>query len=231
MAAREEIFGNIRRSLGVRGDERTRRSTVEERLAHTPTGLIPERGQVSGEARIALFTEQAESVQASVTRVADRAQVPEVIASYLRDHNLPAELRMGADPRLAEMPWGETSLSLRHGVSDGSDLNAVSHAYGGVAETGTLVMVSGADNPSTLNLLPDNHIVVVDAAEIEGDYETMWERLRATYGKGVMPRTVNYITGPSRSGDIEQTILLGAHGPRRVHIVVVGEPSGAQAAD
>lgn len=225
MAARDEIFTTIRRSLGVRGDERTRLGVVEDRLAHAPKGLIPQRGQVSGEARIALFAEQAESVQASVARVADRAQVPEAIAGYLRDHNLPAQLRMGADPRLAGMPWDETSLSLKHGASDGSDANAVSHAYGGIAETGTLVMVSGADNPSTLNLLPDNHIVVVDAAEIEGDYETMWERLRATYGKGVMPRTVNYITGPSRSGDIEQTLLLGAHGPRRVHIVVVGEPA------
>lgn len=225
MAARDEIFTTIRRSLGVRGDERTRLGVVEDRLAHSPKGLIPQRGQVSGEARIALFAEQAEGVQASVARVADRAQVPEAIAAYLRDHNLPAQLRMGADPRLAGMPWGETSLSLKHGASDGSDANAVSHAYGGIAETGTLVMVSGADNPSTLNLLPDNHIVVVDAAEIEGDYETMWERLRATYGKGVMPRTVNYITGPSRSGDIEQTLLLGAHGPRRVHIVVVGEPA------
>jgi L-lactate dehydrogenase complex protein LldG len=223
MGARDEVFGNIRRSLGVRGDERTRRGVVEDRLARSPKGLIPQRGQVSGEERIAVFSEQAESVQASVTRVADRMQVPEAIAAYLRDHNLPAELRMGSDPRLASMPWGETSLSLKHGVSDGSDLNAVSHAYGGIAETGTLVMVSGADNPSTLNLLPDNHIVVVDAAEIAGDYEAMWERLRATYGKGVMPRTVNYITGPSRSGDIEQTLLLGAHGPRRVHIIVVGK--------
>lgn len=229
MAARDEIFGNIRRSLGVRGDERTRLGVVEDRLAQAPKGLIPQRGQVSGEARLAVFTEQAESVQASVARVADRRQVPEAIAAYLRDHNLPAELRMGSDPRLASMPWGETSLSLKHGVSDGSDLNAVSHAYGGIAETGTLVMVSGADNPSTLNLLPDNHIVVVDATKIEGDYEAMWERLRATYGKGVMPRTVNYITGPSRSGDIEQTLLLGAHGPRRVHIIVVGE-AGAEAA-
>ena len=223
MAAREEILGNIRRSLGVRGDERTRRGVVEDRLAGSPRGLIPQRGQVSGEARIALFAEQAESVQASVARVADRAQVPEAIATYLRDHNLPAELRIGSDPRLAEMPWAETSLSLKHGASDGSDLNAVSHAYGGIAETGTLVMVSGADNPSTLNLLPDNHVVVVDAREIAGDYETVWERLRTTYGKGVMPRTVNYITGPSRSGDIEQTLLLGAHGPRSVHIIVVGE--------
>ena len=42
------------------------------------------------------------------------------------------------------------------------------------------------------------------------------------YGKGQMPRTVNWITGPSRSADIEQTLLLGAHGPQRLHVIVVG---------
>jgi len=98
---------------------------------------------------------------------------------------------------------------------------AVAHAFGGVAETGTLVLVSGPGNPTTLNFLPDYAIAVVRESDITGAYETVWERLRAAYGKGVMPRTVNWVTGPSRSGDIEQTILLGAHGPRSVHIVVV----------
>jgi L-lactate dehydrogenase complex protein LldG len=66
-------------------------------------------------------------------------------------------------------------------------------------------------------------VVVVNAADIVGDYEAVWERLRQRFGRGAMPRTVNFITGPSRSGDIEQTLLLGAHGPRRLHIVVVGD--------
>ena len=59
------------------------------------------------------------------------------------------------------------------------------------------------------------------AKDIAGDYESAWDKVRGAYGKGRMPRTVNFITGPSRSGDIEQTLLLGAHGPRRLHIVVV----------
>ncbi len=95
------------------------------------------------------------------------------------------------------------------------------HAFGGVAETGTIAMVSGPDNPSTLNFLADNHVVVVSEKDIIGDYETLWSKIRFAYGKDVMPRTVNWITGPSRSADIEQTLLVGAHGPRRVHIVVV----------
>ena len=99
----------------------------------------------------------------------------------------------------------------------------MSHAFGAAAETGSLVMVSGSENPSTLNFLPDNHIIVVSAKDIASDYETMWTKVRFTFGKGGMPRTVNWITGPSRSGDIEQTMLLGAHGPRRLHVIVVKE--------
>ena len=95
-----------------------------------------------------------------------------------------------------------------------------------MAETGTLILVSGAENPTTLNFLPDNHIVVVNAKDIAGDYETVWQNLRRAYGKGQMPRTVNMVTGPSRSGDIEQTILLGAHGPRSLHIIVVNGAQG-----
>jgi L-lactate dehydrogenase complex protein LldG len=222
-SAREDILGTIRRSLGVHGNERTRRSIVEERIERSPKGLIPARGQVNGKERIDLFVAQATGAQATISQVADPSEVPAAIAEYLRSHNLPADLRMGSDERLKGMPWGQTSLEVREGVSDGSDLNGVSHAFGGVAETGTLVLVSGPDNPSTLNFLPDNHIVVLDAKDVQGDYEEVWSRIRFAYGKGEMPRTVNYVTGPSRSGDIEQTILLGAHGPRRLHIVVVGE--------
>ena len=219
--ARDDILGAIRRSLGVRGDERTRRAIVEERIDRSPKGLVPARGQVSGAERIDLFMKQAVGVQASVSQVKDASEVPAAVAEYLRSHNLPADLRMGSDPRLKGMPWAQTSLELREGVSDGRDLNAVSHAFGGVAETGTLVLTSGPENPSTLNFLPDNHIVVVEARDIGGDYEEVWSRIRSVYGKGEMPRTVNYVTGPSRSGDIEQTIFLGAHGPRRLHVVMV----------
>ena len=82
-------------------------------------------------------------------------------------------------------------------------------------------MTASADNPTTLNFLPDYALVVLHEKDIAGDYESMWAQLRQTYGKGTMPRVVNWITGPSRSGDIEQKMLLGAHGPRRLHIIVV----------
>ena len=59
---------------------------------------------------------------------------------------------------------------------------------------------------------------MVKRSEIEGTYEDGWDMVRA---KGALSRAVNFITGPSRTGDIEQTIYLGAHGPRRLHILLV----------
>jgi L-lactate dehydrogenase complex protein LldG len=220
-SARDDVLATIRRSLGVTGREALRRDIVTERLRRAPRGVVPARGQLAGSDLLALFRTQAEAAFATVAEVHSITDVPEAIADFLRGHNLPASVRIGSDPRLRGMPWGETSLELTKGPSHGDDLNSVSHAFAGIAETGTLIMTSGADNPSTLNFLPDNHIVVVSATDIVGGYETMWDKVRAAYEKGSMPRTVNMITGPSRSADIEQTLLLGAHGPRRLHIVIV----------
>jgi L-lactate dehydrogenase complex protein LldG len=222
MSAREAIFANIRRSLGVTGAEAPRRFEVETRLAEAPAGVVPQRGQGDVETRVATFKAEAERAQASVADVGSLSEVPAEVARFLRGNNCPATLRMGSDERLAAMPWGETSLELLRGPSDGHDLNAVSAAFAGIAETGTLALVSGAENPTTLNLLPDNHIVALRRDDIVADYESAFARLRTAYGKGGAPRTLNLITGPSRSADIEQTLLLGAHGPRRLHIIVVG---------
>ena len=219
-SARDDIFANIRRSLGVKGREAPRRHVVEDRRGRAPRGIIPERGQLSGDALISMFKAQAEAAFTTVAEVDSTADVPESVATFLRKHNLSASVRMCDDLRLRAMAWDATSLEVKRGRSDGHDLNGVSHAFGAVAESGTLVLVSGPENPSTVNFLPDNHIVIVAAKDVAGDYETVLTRVREVYS-GAMPRTVNFITGPSRSADIEQTLLLGAHGPRRLHVVLV----------
>ena len=222
MSDREVILGKIRRALAADGNDVGRRAIVIARLEGTPRGIIPERGQLPQDERVALFTTMAEKVSATVGRIAALEDVPRAVAEFLRKHNLPASLRIGADPLLADLAWDGTQIAVSHGPSDGGDPVGLSHAVAGIAESGTLVLTSGPDNPTTLNFLPETHIVVIRAADIAGDYETVWDEVRETYGKGHMPRTVNMVTGPSRSADIEQTLLLGAHGPRRLHIVVVG---------
>lgn len=221
MSARDDVYAGIRRSLGVSASDSARLEAVRARIADAKGGIRPARGEGDLEQRIAIFAAQARSVSASVDIVANHEEAAAAIAAFLRRHNLPARLRMGTDERLAGLPLAAQSLEVSTGVSDGSDLNALSHAEAGVSETGTLLLVSGAHNPSTLNFLPDNHIVILRADAIAPVYEDAFAHVRARYGKGDMPRTVNLITGPSRSADIEQKLLLGAHGPRRLHVVIV----------
>ncbi|MFD1333185.1 lactate utilization protein C, partial [Methylopila musalis] len=181
--------------------------------------------------RIALFVEMALASAATVDVVRDEATAPGAVARFLRDHNLAPALRRGGDARLARLPWGETALTVAEGRSFGDDPVGLSAAFGAVAETGTLLLTSGPDNPTSLNFLPDTHVVVLDAADVGATYEELWGRARARYGAGVLPRVVNWITGPSRSADIEQILLMGAHGPRRLHVVLIDPDHAADEAD
>ncbi|MGQ7793839.1 LutC/YkgG family protein [Faunimonas sp. B44] len=225
MSTRDIVLAKVRRALAGGGPAAARTAAVERRLSERRPNLVPARGQLPPAERVALFCLMAERVNATVARLAGPEDVPAALADHLRRHNLPASLRMGADPRLQAMPWHlAPQVELRAGPSDGHDAVGLSHAFAGVAETGTLMLTSGPDNPTTVTFLPDTHVVVVSAADIVGDFETAWARLREALGPGAMPRTVNLVTGPSRSADIEQTLILGAHGPRALHILVVGNP-------
>jgi L-lactate dehydrogenase complex protein LldG len=222
-SSRSTLFASIRQSLGVTGDEPARRAAVAQRLSAHPRGVIPARGQLPPPERVKLFAQMVEAANGTAALLPSAADVPAAVAALLRQHNLPLQVRRGDDPRLAALPWhSDGTLEVSTGPSDGHQLVSVSHAFAGVAETGTLIMASGPDNPTTLNFLPDTHIVVVDAKDIAGDYETVWARLRETFGVDALPRAINMITGPSRSADIAQILILGAHGPRRLHVLVVG---------
>jgi L-lactate dehydrogenase complex protein LldG len=225
MTPRDVILASVRRSLGVTGAEAPRRLEVATRLAGHPPGVVPKRGQLPPAERSSLFVSMVEAAAGTAEWTPDPAGIPAAVAAFLRALNLPLAIRHGDDPLLASVPWESAgTLEVRRGPSDGRDLAAVSHAFAGVAETGTLVLTSGADNPTTLNFLPDVHIVVVAASDVTADFETVMTRLRERFGAGAMPRAVNLITGPSRSADIEQTLILGAHGPRKLHVILVGEP-------
>jgi L-lactate dehydrogenase complex protein LldG len=222
-ASRATILNGIRRSLRRGALAGAGRQAVEARLARPPRGPEVARANLAQPDRVALFCQWAEANNASVARVAP-ADVPAEVASYLARNNLPAEAAIAPASQLDGFDWAsQKMLALRRGRGEGSDHVSITGAFAGIAETGTLVMASGPEHPVTLNLLPDTHIVVLRESDIVGGYEDVWARLRARYGKDRMPRTVNTITGPSRTGDIEQTIELGAHGPRRMHIVVVRE--------
>ncbi|TAJ86432.1 MAG: lactate utilization protein C [Reyranella sp.] len=219
--ARTQILDGIRRSLRRGELAGEARNAVDARLAEPPRGPSVARARLPQAEKVALFCQWAEALNATVARVG-AADVPGEVTAYLARNNLPATVAMAPSPLLEGYDWSsQKMLSIRRGRGEGSDQVSVTGAFAGIAETGTVVMASGPDHPVSLNLLPDTHVVVLREADIVGGYEDVWERLRARYGKSRMPRTVNTITGPSRTGDIEQAMELGAHGPRRMHILVV----------
>ena len=181
------------------------------------------RAQKPKDEQIALFIEQAEAVAATTQRLADLDEVPKAVSDYLRGANLPSELKIAPHTDLTGLDWAEDtpSLTVTPGIAEEADQVALTRAFGGVAETGTLALASGPESPTTLNFLPENNIVVLRESDLFAAYEEVFDKLRATFGEGEMPRTLNFITGPSRTADIEQTIQLGAHGPRRLHILIV----------
>jgi L-lactate dehydrogenase complex protein LldG len=216
--ARAEMMGRIRAAVaGGRGDGE--RASAEERLARHPANLIPARAkELDGETLVALFIAMAEAADATVVRVAGDGDVPREVARYLAARNLPARLVAAPDARLDRLPWQETALDVRRGMAEDSDAVGVTGSFAAVAETGTLMLVSGPEHPTRNNFLPETHVVVLHAKDLVGTYEEAWQGLRQ---RGAMPRTVNFVTGPSRTGDIAQKLELGAHGPRRLHIVLV----------
>lgn len=225
MSARENILAKVRAATAAHAaSDKDRAKLVANRMARPPQGVVPARAQLPPPERVELFCAKAVALAASVERLKKFDDVPKAVSAYLRERNLPAAVRMGADPRLAALPWGKSrALTVRHGASDGDDEAGVSFAAAGVAETGTVALWSGTDNPTTINFLSEHHIVVVDARDIDASLEDVLARVRKTFGKGKMPRSVNFISGPSRSGDVEQKLVLGAHGPRALHLIVVGD--------
>ncbi|MGI4940406.1 MAG: LutC/YkgG family protein [Janthinobacterium lividum] len=232
---KEAILGAIRRGLRrgeLPGDQQ---AMLRDRMAHPPRQLIPGRSQVPRPEQVALLIRNIEKDFGTLERVPDGDAVPEAVAGYLAQNNLPSMLAMAPHPELQAMPWSSRPLLLiREGRALPTDLVSVQQAFAAVAETGTLMLPSDPERPTTLNLLSDTAIVVLRTSRVVGPYEDAWDLLRrerqdAVTG-GFMPRNVMLVTGPSRSADIEQTLELGAHGPRRLHVVLIEDDPAARAA-
>jgi L-lactate dehydrogenase complex protein LldG len=222
--ARAAILGRLRRALKRDALTSNAAAEIEARLAAHAAGPIPARTKLDRDGLIALFTTKLQGVAGTIERLGAMDQVPRAVARYLAAHNLPAAIKLAPAPMLAQIDWSkEPLLQLSSGASDGNDLVSLTPAFAGVAETGTLMLTSGTESPTTLNFLPDDHIVVLPLSRLVGPFEEAWRRLRASTGGGTMPRTVNLVTGPSRSADIGLVPQLGAHGPRRLHVLLVDD--------
>lgn len=222
MSAREAVLGRVRHALLPR-DPREREqavATVTQRLETHPANLVPARGQLDRNGRVTLFAEMAAGVMADLRRLERMDEVPGAVAGYLRERNLPQKLVLAPEPFLDAAGWdSQPLLRVRRGTAVDEDQVGVTLAVAGVAETGTLMLASSPERPTLLAYLPETSIVVMPADWIEGAYEQAWESVRAM--PGGVPRSVNFVTGPSRTADIAQKLELGAHGPKRLLILIV----------
>ena len=221
MSARDAVLARVRDALPRTPEEQTAaEAAVKARIEAHASNLIPARGQLEREERVQLFAQLATAVMSDVRRLATLQDVPAATSTYLREHNLPQKLVLAPEPLLDQADWdSQPLLRVRRGTAVDSDAVGVTLAIAGVAETGTLVLASSPERPALLVSMPETSIVVVAAEWIEGAYEQAWESVRAM--PGGVPRSVNFVTGPSRTADIAQQLELGAHGPKRLLILIV----------
>lgn len=219
--ARSNILARVRRAQGrgtgisdAAGIPQAEREALNTYLRARPRGPLPPVGADP----VRHFRERAQAMQSTTDAVADWVSVPRAVARYLADRNLPASGCVW--PSLSRHDWKSAGIDVEARGALDRDLVGITGAYAAIAETGTLMMLSGADTPGSASLVPETHIAIVEAGRIVPHMEDAWCLLRAEHGQP--PRAVNFISGPSRTGDIEQTIVIGAHGPYRVHIIVVG---------
>jgi len=172
------------------------------------------------------FIHRATDMESTVERIGDRGEIPPTIARYIGALVLPPAIEAQRSqagvcwPEFADLDWRGAGLAIEPRPTTGQDRLGITGAFCAVAETGTLVVIAGADTPTATALLVDTHVAVVRSDRVVSGMEEAFALIRRERGR--LPRAVNFISGPSRTGDIEQTIVLGAHGPFRVHILVLG---------
>lgn len=213
-AARRSILARIRAAQG-RGTtpETSEREAVADYLARHPEGPRPPLE----DDLVARFVREAQKLSTSVDEVANLAAVPAAAQRYLAEHALP--MQAVAWRTLDAFDWSSAGLSVEFRKPEDRDLVGLTGCFCATAETGSLVLLSGPDTWASGALLPETHIAVLPASRIVAGHEDAFALIRAE--RGELPRAVNFVSGPSRTGDIEQTIVLGAHGPYRVHVIVV----------
>lgn len=223
-AARDAILGRVRKALGKSGDDAMARLDAQAYIARHAQGPKPSPSPDL----VAQFVERAMHMESTVERLASVRDVPAAVARYLDALELPPAIAEQKSHQgvcwseFAHLDWKGAGLDIEPRPTAGDDRLGITGCLCAIAETGTLVLIPGADTPTATALLPDTHVVVLREGDVVGSMEDAFARVRAVCPG--LPRAINLISGPSRTGDIEQTIVLGAHGPYRVHILLLAHP-------
>ncbi len=220
--SRAEIFAKVRAALSPRDDDGRARAATN-RLRNPPVDTLPARARVMGETAIASFIGHLATQGVTIVRASVAAGVPEAVAQIVTSSHPGSALVTGSDPWLQGLPWlNAPNLKLENWQPGVLPIIALSRAAAGIAETGTLVLASGPDNPATLNYLPESHIIVIEGAMIAGGMEEAFAKVRDNANLNGMPRTLALVSGASRTADVGGKLVRGAHGPKNLAVIVVG---------
>jgi L-lactate dehydrogenase complex protein LldG len=221
MSTRENILRRIRAAQGKpQAPLPEERQAVEAHLAARPQSPRPiVTGDLAGE-----FRARALALASTIDIVASMEEAPAAVAAYLERNALPRSAVCW--PELANLHWTGAGLSVEARAARESDLIGITGVFCAIAETGTLMLLSGPRTPAVTSLVVETHVALVPAERVVAGMEGGWRLLRAEHPS--MPRAVNFVSGPSRTADIEQTVTLGAHGPYRVHIVLIAHRTASE---
>lgn len=210
MNSRDRILARVAAARRGNADA----AAIETYIAQHPRGPVPRVGPNFAD----VFCERAIQLSNDIARVASLQEVPATVAQYLDKNGV--ERRAVCWPEFMSLAWQGHDIAVETRAARGDDVVGITGAFVALAETGTLMLLSGADTPATVSLVPETHVAIIGADRLVATMEDGWARLRSE--KGRMPRAVNFVSGPSRTADVEQTVTLGAHGPRRVLVILVG---------
>lgn len=235
-SSRDTVLGRVRQALGKTRADPAALAEAQAYIDAHARGPVP----AFDADRVSRFIRRAGDMESTVARVAERNDIPAAVAGYLSKLSTLSGLEPASSPgvgrslrgvcwpEFADLDWARSGLNVEVRPTIGDDLLGITGVFCAIAETGTLVVVAGGETPSATTLLPETHVAIVPASRIVDTMEDAFALIRLELGR--VPRAINLISGPSRTGDIEQTIVLGAHGPFRVHILVVDPGAASRSA-
>jgi L-lactate dehydrogenase complex protein LldG len=215
MSARDNILNRIRTQSGKQGATTTAElDSARSHIARRERGPLP---SIAHDNPVQRFINECDRLKSTVETLADKKDISQALARYLSQNSL--KLRVVGWPSLVDLDWANAGIQYENRLANGDDLVGVTDCFCAIGETGTLLLLSSPTTPKLHALLPETHICIVSQSRIVATMEDAFQLLRDE--KGELPRATFFVSGPSRTADIEQTIVIGAHGPYRVHVLII----------
>lgn len=215
MGSRENILARIRKLQGRSGaTTEAELAAARAHMAAHGIGPLPSMPWTDLAER---FRGQCERLNTTHEEIGAVEALPVAVARYLKSLSLSSSL--AGWPQYAALGWKHAGLDYENRPANGGDASGLTGCFCAIAETGTLLLLGGANTPKVTALLPETHIALVRKDRIVRTMEDAFALMRDEVGEP--PRATFFVSGPSRTADIEQTIVIGAHGPYRVHVVLI----------